>query len=117
MVTFKDSRTVYFDVDDTLLEWRQCSEYDAGAVKVEHKGYELYKKEIAAHTDELRNQKMSGNTVIVWSAGGSEWAAAAVYALKLDKYVDVCLTKPDFYYDDKDVQDWFPEKRFYYEEK
>lgn len=116
MIGFPDNRTVYFDVDDTLIEWRLCGEKDAGAVRIEKDGHVFYKKVIQDHVDELKNQKMTGNTVVVWSAGGGEWAATVVRALDLEKYVDVCLTKPDFYYDDKDVSDWFPKKRFYHHE-
>lgn len=114
MIAFKDNRTVYFDVDDTLVEWKLCGEKDPGATRIEKDGHIFYKKVIQDHVDELKNQKMTGNTVVVWSAGGGEWAATVVRALDLEKYVDVCLTKPDFYYDDKDVSDWFPKKRFYH---
>lgn len=31
---------------------------------------------------------------VVWSAGGQEWAQAVVHALKLDKYVYICIAKP-----------------------
>jgi phosphoserine phosphatase len=117
MKTFKDNRTAYFDVDDTLLEWVLCGPYDVDAVKIENKGHVFYKRELCANTKALRNQKMSGNTVVVWSAGGAEWAATVVRALGLEDYVDVCLTKPDFYYDDKDVNTWFPTKRYFKEKE
>lgn len=116
MVEFKDNRTCYFDVDDTLVEWKLCSERDVDAIRIEQDGHVFYKKCIVDHVEELKNQKMTGNTVVVWSAGGAEWAATVIKALNLEEYVDVCLTKPDFYYDDKDVQDWFPRKRFYHKE-
>jgi len=116
MIALPDNRTCFFDVDDTLIEWRLCSERDADAVKIEKDEHVFYKKKIQVHIDELKNQKMTGNTVVVWSAGGGEWAATVIKALKLEDYVDVCLTKPDFYYDDKDAIDWFPRKRFYHKE-
>lgn len=116
MVSFKDNRTVYFDVDDTLIEWAQCEAEDPDAVKIKKGNHTFFKREIKEHTSELKLQKMTGNTVVVWSAGGAEWAATAIKALGLEDYVDVCLTKPDFYYDDKDVNNWFPKKRYYHKE-
>lgn len=115
MIEFLDRRTCYFDVDDTLIEWKLCDEHDPDAVKIDN-GHVFYKRRIQDHIDELKNQKMTGNIVVVWSAGGAEWAATVIKALDLEDYVDVCLTKPDFYYDDKDVDDWFPTKRYYHHE-
>lgn len=117
MIELPDNRTCYFDVDDTLIEWKLCSERDIDAVRlVDSTGRVFYKRAIVDHIAELKNQKLTGNTVVVWSAGGGAWAAIVIKALKLEEYVDVCLTKPDFYYDDKDVTDWFPKKRFYHRE-
>ena len=117
MIAFPDNRTAYFDVDDTLVEWKLCSDREADAVKiVDESGRVFYKKAIVAHIEELKNQKMTGNTVVVWSAGGGAWAETVVKALGIEEYVDVCLTKPDFYYDDKDVSEWFPTKRYYHHE-
>jgi hypothetical protein len=44
----------------------------------------------------------------VWSRGGYEWAANAVRALDLVKYVDEVVTKPMVYFDDKHVTEWLP---------
>lgn len=118
MVVFGDgNRNTFFDVDDTLMEWKQCDPSDPNACKITNNGYVFYKRPIQVHIDELKNQKMAGNTVVVWSAGGARWAEAVIKALKLEQYVDVVLTKPDFYYDDKDVNYWFPKKRYYYLEE
>lgn len=117
MEVFQGNRSTYFDVDDTLMEWKQCDPSDINACKIENNGYIFYKRPIQCHIDELRNQKMAGNTVVVWSAGGARWAEAVIKALKLEQYVDVVLTKPDFYYDDKDVSYWFPNKRYYHLEE
>jgi hypothetical protein len=117
MITFQGNRSVYFDVDDTLMEWTQCEKDDPLAVEIKNNGFVFYKRPIQVHVDELRNQKMAGNTVVVWSAGGAKWAEAVLIALNLQEYVDVVLTKPDFYYDDKEVNYWFPKKRYYFAEE
>lgn len=117
MVTFQGNRSVYFDVDDTLMEWLQCGEDDPQACKIENNGFTFFKRPIQVHVEELKNQKMAGNTVVVWSAGGAKWAEAVLIALGVQDFVDVVLTKPDFYYDDKEVNYWFPKKRYFFHEQ
>lgn len=47
-----------------------------------------------------------GYEVIVWSKTGKSWASAVTKALGIEQYVDHCLTKPDFYMDDLEVDHW-----------
>ncbi len=112
MFTCKAGRTTYFDVDDTLLEWQSCGENDEDAVKVSNNGHIFYKKAIYPNINALKDHSRAGHIVIVWSAGGVEWATAVVEALEIEKYVDVVLTKPDWYYDDKEADHWLPERQF-----
>jgi hypothetical protein len=115
MITFKDSRTAYYDVDDTLLEWVFCDKSDEGATLVKYKGNSFYKKRLDGNIESLKRHSMAGHTIIVWSAGGSEWAECVIKALKLESHVDIILTKPDWYYDDKDVKTWFPKRQWHSE--
>jgi len=108
----RSGQIVYFDIDDTLLEWKSCEEHDPGAVKVENNGHIFYKKQIKGNLDSLKEHAHAGHVVVVWSQGGSDWAASVVKALGIEKYVDVILTKPDWYYDDKDAEHWLPERQF-----
>lgn len=112
MFTCKSGRTTYFDVDDTLLEWKSCDEHTKDAVKVRNNGHVFYKRAILANINALKDHSRAGHIVIVWSAGGVEWATAVVEALQLKDFVDVILTKPDWYYDDKDASHWLPERQF-----
>ena len=111
MQTFKERKTVYFDVDDTLLEWDTCRKNDPDAVKIENNGHVFYKKAIQPNIKNLKSHFLAGHLVVVWSAGGAAWAETVVKALKLQKYVNIILTKPDYYYDDKDATEWFPKER------
>jgi phosphoserine phosphatase len=52
------------------------------------------------HIEDIKRHKARGHLVCVWSAGGSEWAEAAVKALKLEKYVDLVIAKPTWVIDD-----------------
>lgn len=102
MIAIKGNEFIYFDVDDTLVSWRnypQGTERSLPFTDPQTKAIEMLEpiqKTIAA----LINHKKEGKTIIVWSAGGSEWAEEVVKTLQLEQYVDVCLTKPKEYYDD-----------------
>ncbi len=122
-------RTVYCDVDDTLVFWNATPEElaDRGVeitcpgslIYIEEDDTQSFAPEWKAlllphrkHIEQLRKHKMRGHKVIVWSAGGGDWAAAAVKALGLEDIVDLCLPKPDWYYDDLTPEE-FMGKRYY----
>lgn len=85
MQVLKNDRSFFFDVDDTLIMW-----YDNGITWEPH----------TKHVDMLKKAKIRGQFVVVWSAGGYEWAEKAVKMLKLEKYVDIVMSKPDWWVDD-----------------
>lgn len=97
---------VFFDVDDTICLWYNnkknptkdllCPYYGTLESFVPHE----------AHIQAIKDHKAKGDTVIVWSQGGSEWAKAAVDALELHDYVDIIMSKPGKYYDDLDSVHW-----------
>ena len=110
MKTFKERKTVYFDVDDTLLSWAVCDKGDKDAVLINNNGHKFYKKAIYPNIEAIREHHRAGHLVVVWSAGGAGWAEVVIKSLKLTNYVDLILTKPDYYYDDKDAIEWFPKE-------
>lgn len=101
-----DRRTLYVDVDDTLLlhdlslykrkEWVTIVHNRRSFTGVPHK----------ANIAMLLKFYSLGYQVIVWSKTGAIYAQEVVSALKLSPYVDYCLTKPDYYLDDHDVNQW-----------
>ena len=54
----------------------------------------------------LKRQHMQGHYVIVWSAGGEYWAHTVLKALKLEPYVEIVTSKPKWYHDDQDANDF-----------
>lgn len=58
----------------------------------------------------LMEEQSRGGYIIVWSKGGHKWATHVVKALGLAPYVDVVMTKPRAYCDDKDVSSWLKER-------
>ena len=111
MYVLPEGRVAYFDVDDTLIEWKEFGDGPLVTIEMDHMISE--KAVIEEHVEELQLQKKSGTSIIVWSAGGVKWAEAVVKALELEEYVDAILTKPDRIYDDKDSSEWMPKRRYF----
>jgi hypothetical protein len=95
------------DVDDTLVMMsvpigrnpEDCISFDYFGYK-----YNLYPHR--AHIELLKQFKVRGHYIIVWSQGGYQWAAAAVKALGLTEWVDEVKTKPKWIIDDMPANAW-----------
>lgn len=115
MIVIPGNTIVYFDCDDTLVRWNPTSEQlnkegiaiecPAGLICVDDELVPApswiarvvpHKK----HIDQLIRHKMRGHTVVVWSAGGYDWAEQVVKTLQLEQYVDLVISKPKWIYDD-----------------
>jgi len=111
-----DGLTVWFDVDDTLIFWRLPKNYKGPKVKVKHYEGEgmfaqNFTKTFAINTaavDALKVYKKNGHNIVVWSAGGCNWAREVVYALGLRELVDVIVDKPTLIFDDLSADEWMP---------
>lgn len=107
MIVIPSDDAVWFDVDNTLIMYKESSftgsfisitnPYDAD----EHKVYPNL-----THIKLLKCCKGKGKTVIVWSAAGHRWAECVVQNLDLENYVDVCMAKPAIYVDDRNITDF-----------
>ena len=122
------SKTIYFDVDETLIMWEGddiTSAYNdtknlpnSYAPYIRHDDIIFidkipYRKHIY-HIDRLIHHKQTGDKIVVWSAGGEKWATRVITELGLIEYVDVILSKPDYYYDDVELKD-FKSGRMYFD--
>ena len=58
------------------------------------------------HVDLLKKHKARGKSIVVWSAGGYEWALAVVKALELETFVNLVMAKPTAYVDDLPCQEF-----------
>jgi len=138
MKVFPCSQTTFFDVDDTLIMWSRPAFGDPDAIEItcpasrtqralmdltedgiltpETPPSEMVEvgtwtelvKPHKKHVEQLKLHKMRGHTIIVWSAGGWEWAEVVVRALKLEKFVDLVIEKPTWVYDDLPVVEFMP---------
>lgn len=129
MIVIPCKQATFFDVDDTLVMWNATPEEleargvdfecPGALVTIDEDGTESFapawKQRLLPHRyhiEQLIKHKQRGHTIIVWSAGGYDWAAAVVKALKLENYVDLVISKPTWFYDDL-MPDEFMGKRYY----
>lgn len=117
MIVIKSTKVYCFDVDRTLI----FTDQECGAllqdgvefgesILINNRWFSPHQE----HLELMKDLTARGHTVAVWSAGGAEWAEAVIRALDMEKYVDLVMSKPDGYCDDKSVLEWLPETdRFY----
>lgn len=98
------SNVVYFDVDETLILWDAPPENKTLAINAW--GITVNVAPSAETITRLVQHKAQGHYVVVWSQAGHEWAHAVLDGLKLIDYVNVCMTKPKWMYDDLSPQAW-----------
>jgi hypothetical protein len=57
----------------------------------------------------MKKHKARGHKIVVWSAGGWEWAKSVVETLELTEIVDLVMSKPAWFYDDIPSSSFMPE--------
>ena len=106
---FFPTRSIFFDVDDTLVMWPKENEdfnNDKDAILISYQGFNFYLKPNKKHIDEIKEKYKEGYELCVWSYGTKEWAYKVLETLNLLSYIDQILSKPDLYYDDKEASDF-----------
>lgn len=104
MIKITDKPTVYVDVDDTLIFWRDPLPTD-DIVLVNGVPMAYCEKTV----DSIIKHHHRKHPVVVWSAGGSDWAEAVVRALGLERQVSLVISKPQWFYDDKPANSFMPD--------
>jgi hydroxymethylpyrimidine pyrophosphatase-like HAD family hydrolase len=93
MYTLLDSdKALFCDVDDTLITWDLDKWYPNTKV-----------------VDLIKRFNSRNQPVIVWSAGGYEWAQTVVDALQIQEFVTLVMAKPAWFCDDKIGAEILPE--------
>lgn len=106
----KKESTIFCDVDDTLVMWGKAKKGEkVVAITEPHSGAQVYLRPHEAHIKILKDRKARGSFIVVWSAGGFAWAEAVVKALQLEAYVNIVMTKPHAYIDDKSASEFMGE--------
>lgn len=108
---------IFADVDDTLIMWGGIKTspitgkpYPQIAIKNPHDASVYKVTPNKGNIKIIKDRRSRGSVIVVWSAGGYAWAEAVVRALDLEKHVDLVMTKPHGYIDDKEAKDIMGER-------
>lgn len=106
MIVINSEQRIDSDIDETLLMWNEKTNstvqfrnpYTGGLVDVSVN---------SANLEVLKGRLARGATVVLHSASGYKWAAAAAVALGLDNNPNIIvMSKPVAYIDDKPCEKW-----------
>lgn len=105
MIAIQGTDFSYFDVDDTLVSWDMPGYGDGDSSRAvaftdPSSGATWLLTPIEKTIEALKQCKLAGSTIVVWSAGGWDWAQEVVKTLGLEAYVDLVTSKPNRFYDD-----------------
>lgn len=113
MKVIENDLIVYFDVDDTLVMWKDpIYKPQPGAIEIVDKtdGTRVFLTPHHKHIELLKKYKARGYEVKVWSGGGWAWAESVIRTLGLTEFVDEVSSKPIKYVDDLPCQEWMPNR-------
>lgn len=99
MVILPERPHMYFDVDYTLVRpwWPDEASPENSCLTFASRSWELNRNIV----EEIKIAKARGQVTVVWSQGGAAWAATVVENAGLEEYVDCCMAKPSWFFDDK----------------
>lgn len=106
-----DKRTIYCDVDDTLIMWGADIHDPTSKVLTLESGNIVVRLH-RPHIQLVKDLHAIGWNVVVWSAGGSDHAENVVKQIGLADYVHVIASKPESYIDDMPFEEQYI-KRIY----
>ena len=106
MVIETNENIVCIDVDETLVLWTIPPGRGSDCIMFNSFGVGEWLLPHEHHIKLLKQFKVRGHKVIVWSQGGPQWAAEVVRVLKLEDYVDVVMAKPKWIIDDLPASQW-----------
>lgn len=100
---------IYFDVDNTLIMFLPFVKKRKDKITLRVEGSRDFLIDAYPHKKHIKTLKhlSKNNRIICWSKAGRNWAKKVCDTLKIDKYVNLYLNKPMFYFDDLDVNQWF----------
>lgn len=108
------NQTTFVDVDDTLILWSPTEEQllKYGINYTSPNGHSTVLVPHLPNIEQLKKHAERQHTIIVWSNGGYQWAAEAVKLLKLEAYVDLVISKPTWFYDDKQAEEFMGKPQY-----
>jgi hypothetical protein len=113
------SRSLFSDVDDTLIKWPEpgssFQNHPEAIQLVMFDGTPEWYIPMWENINTLKKFYETGYEVVVWSLSSKQWAEQVVDKLGLRPWVDYCVSKPDFFLDDREPNHFLlPEKRIFH---
>ncbi len=99
-------RTLYVDIDDTLLMHNLSDYPKKGRVTILCNGRKFVGYPNQKNLNCVEQFYKLGYEIIAWSKTGQNWAEEVTEKLGIGHLVTHCLSKPDFYLDDYPVENW-----------
>ena len=102
MKVLKENDISSFDVDGTLVVWpKDPNKEKFGTIEFDYGNEKVYLYPHLPHIRFLKNCKLRGDYIEVWSKNNYAWAEQVIRKLKLEEYVDLVRSKPVRHIDDK----------------
>lgn len=108
----RNERVIPTDIDDTIVmhTWTPDQLKDTVDIPDAITGGFIRVLPNQAMIRLVKEEKARGAYVMAWSRGGYQWAADVILAVGLYDYVDIVLSKPLAYFDDKNVSEWMTDR-------
>lgn len=112
MNVIRNERIIPTDIDETLVMHDNPLSYNKYiTVEDPHEAGKYINLGVnQAMVKILKDEKARGAYIIAWSRSGNAWAETIIKALDLTNFVDLILTKPLVYLDDKDASEWMRDR-------
>lgn len=118
MQVVRRDQVIMVDVDDTLIRRGNYKELHVdGCVfyQIPHplrNGQTVERIPLRSNIQLIKDMHARGRYIIVWSAGGWQWAEAVVKSLGLEPHVHLILEKPIAYVDDLEANEFMGQRIF-----
>ena len=106
MIVTENDNIIGVDVDDTLVMWDIPAGREEECITFDNFGYTQRLLPHRKHIELIKQFKVRGHYIIVWSQGGYGWAREVVKVLGLEDWVDEIKTKPKWIIDDLPANSW-----------
>ena len=104
MLVLNDRPTIFVDVDETLVSFDTTVE---GHSLLLPNGSTVYvNQNVLDKIEEFHNRE---HQIVVWSAGGANWAKTIVETLGIEYMVLAVMSKPAWFFDDQPALNFMPE--------
>jgi FMN phosphatase YigB (HAD superfamily) len=102
MQIIHNQMVVMTDIDDTLVKWTNPNVPGLNKIEITFPERKVYLEKHQYHIDLIRMYKDRGYFVVAWSNNGPVHVEKVITALGLEKCIDLVMSKPIKYLDDRE---------------